>query len=157
MDPRTAILDAVTGLFWHTDHHEWDQLEAVLADPARLDYTAMVGGEPADLTPSQVVAAWRPGFDAIDAHQHLVGNHLVHLDTGKATVTAAFIATHQWRGETWTLGGDYRIELSPAGQRWQVTALTMTPTWQAGNPTLIAEALAGAGPQPPRGAGLPAS
>jgi hypothetical protein len=145
MDPRQAVVDAVTALFWHTDHHEWDRLEAVLADQVRLDYTAMIGGDPARVSPGEVVAGWRPGFDAIDAHQHLVGNHLVTIDGDTAVVTASFIATHQWRGDTWTLGGDYRLELIRHDVRWLVAAMTMSPTWQTGTPTLIPDALAATG------------
>lgn len=142
MEPRQAIIDAVTSLFWHTDHHEWDLLRAVLDERVRLDYTAMQGGEPADLSAEEVVAGWRPTFVAIDAHQHLLGNHLVVVDGDQASVTASFIATHQWRGDTWTLGGDYLIELHQRGGAWRVSAMRMTPVWQTGNPNLIPNALA---------------
>lgn len=135
-------LDAITSLFWHSDHHDWAHLEAVFAEQVRLDYTALTGGEPATLTPAEVVAAWRPGFEAIDAHQHLVANHLMTTDADRATATASFIATHQWHGTTWTLGGDYRFELIQSDGSWAITAMTMTPVWQAGDPDLIATALA---------------
>jgi hypothetical protein len=154
MHDRQAIIDAVTSLFWHTDHHDWDLLAEVLDERVRLDYTAMQGGEPASMTPSEVVAGWRPAFLAIDAHQHLVGNHLVVVAAEQASVTASFIATHQWRGDTWTLGGDYLIELTQHDGPWRVTALKMTPVWQTGNPNLIPDALAAAAGRSPSSGSL---
>lgn len=150
MDARTAIVDTVTSLFWHTDHHDWDRLAAVFADPVRLDYTAIQGGEPQLLAPADVVAGWRPAFDALDAHQHLVSNSLLHLDGDRAELTASFIATHQWQAETWTLGGDYRMELTRIDMRWRVSGMTMIPVWQTGDPGLIPRAIAAASGSSPR-------
>ena len=95
------IIHAITRLFWAVDHHDWDALPKVLGKEVLLDY-----GEPATLTPTDIVSMWQPLFTALDAHQHLVGNHLVTASGNTATVTASFIATHQYAGETWTLGGD---------------------------------------------------
>lgn len=148
MESQQAIIDVVTSLFWHVDHHQWDRLALVLDDPVRLDYTAMHGGDPALLAPGEVVAGWRPAFLAIDAHQHLVANHLVAVADERATVTASFIATHQWRGDTWTLGGDYLVELVQREQGWLICALTMTPVWQTGDPGLIPAAIAAGSAQP---------
>jgi ketosteroid isomerase-like protein len=152
MSDLTTPIEAITALFWHSDHHQWSDLEAVFADRVRLDYTALQGGEPTMLAPADIVAGWRPGFEAIDAHQHLVANHRVSVDGQRATATASFIATHRWRDATWTLGGDYRFELTRSDSRWVVSAMTMTPVWETGERDLIESALAhgkdGSGEQP---------
>jgi SnoaL-like domain len=141
MTDRDEIVETLTRLFAATDHHRWDELAAVLADPVTLDYTATQGGEPAALSPAEVVAAWRPMFESIDAHQHLVANHLVTIDgDGGASASASFIAIHQWRGETWTLGGDYEFGLRRAGLAWGIHRLRMTPVWQTGPGDLLARA-----------------
>jgi hypothetical protein len=112
MDARTDILETVTRLFWHSDHHDWHSLASVFADSVRIDYTALTGGGAVDLSPAEIVETWRPGFEAIDAHQHLVTNHLVSIKGHEAIVTAAFQATHEHAGRSWTLGGDYRFRLT---------------------------------------------
>ena len=66
------IIHAITRLFWAVDHHYWDALPKVFSEEVLLDY-----GEPATLTPTDIVSMWQPLFTALDAHQHLVGNHLV--------------------------------------------------------------------------------
>lgn len=141
MTHRTDLIQTVTRVFWHTDHHEWDRLATVFAPQVRLDYTALVGGEPAEATPRDIIDAWQPGFEAIDAHQHLVANHLVEIHDDRGVLTAAFQATHQYAGQFWVLGGDYHFELSLQGEEWLVSAMTMTPTWQTGNSDLLAQAM----------------
>ncbi len=142
MNDRTAIIDTITRLFWYADHHEWAGLRSVFADDVDLDYTSLQGGEPATVAADDVIAGWRGAFEAIDAHQHLVANHLVEIADDTAMVTAAFQATHQWREETWTLGGDYRFEATRTGTRWLIAGMTMTAVWQNGPADLMARASA---------------
>ncbi|MEM7273956.1 MAG: nuclear transport factor 2 family protein [Actinomycetota bacterium] len=143
MTDRDDIIDnAITRLFWHADHHQWTDLRTVFADEVLLDYTSLQGGEPATVPADEVISGWRTAFEAIDAHQHLVANHLVDIDGDAAVVTAAFQATHQWRGETWTLGGDYRFEVTRSEGSWLITAMTMVAGWQTGPADLMARATA---------------
>jgi len=44
-----------------------DLAEAAFADSVVIDYTSLWGGEPATITPAELMASWRgivPGFDA---------------------------------------------------------------------------------------------
>ncbi|MEM7342289.1 MAG: nuclear transport factor 2 family protein [Actinomycetota bacterium] len=134
MTERDAIVDAITRLFWNTDHHHWDGVEAAFADAVVLDYTSLQGGEAATLAPDAIVAGWRDHFATVPAHQHLVGNHLVSIVDGDASVTAQFVATHQYDDHIWTLGGDYHFALSREGDRWTIHAMTMTAVWQQPGP-----------------------
>ena len=77
MSDRSEIVTTLTKLFWSTDHHDWEELRHTLTDRVLLDYTATLGGEPRICTPDDVVDGWRPAFEALDAHQHLVANHMV--------------------------------------------------------------------------------
>ncbi|MEM9564287.1 MAG: nuclear transport factor 2 family protein [Actinomycetota bacterium] len=138
MSDRDAIVETITRLFWHTDHHRWPDVEAVFADRVRLDYTSLQGGEPSTLSPGEIVGGWRDHFVTVPAHQHLVANHLVAVDDGDlaATATAQFIATHQFEDHRWTLGGDYEFRLVRADDAgpWLIEAMTMTAVWQQPGP-----------------------
>lgn len=131
MTERDDIIETVTRLFWHTDHHEWPEVRAVFADRVHLDYTSLQGGEPLTLTPAEITDGWSQHFDTLDTHQHLVTNHLVAVDEGSASVTAQFIATHQTGDSTWTLGGDYHFALELDTDGWRITSMTMTAVWQS--------------------------
>jgi hypothetical protein len=137
---RSAVIEQVTRLFWLSDHHRWDELEELFADRVRLDYTSLQGGEPSELSPEQIVSGWKQALGALDAHQHLVANHLVDVLDGRANATAAFQATHQFDGATWTLGGDYAFELRLSDSRWRIESMTMTAVWQIGDRQLLARA-----------------
>lgn len=131
MTERDHIVETITRLFWHTDHHDWDDVKAVFADSVRLDYTSLQGGEPAELAPGDIVAGWSAHFATLDAHQHLVANHLVDINGDAANVTAQFLATHQTGEDVWTLGGDYHFDLQRAEGQWRISSMTMTAVWQA--------------------------
>ena len=98
MNDGNEIVTTLTKLFWATDHHDWEGLRRTFAGQVLLDYTATLGGEPRICAPGEVVDGWRPAFEALDAHQHLVANHMVEIADEEATATASFIATHQFQG-----------------------------------------------------------
>ena len=141
MNDGNEIVTTLTKLFWATDHHDWEGLRRTFAGQVLLDYTATLGGEPRICAPGEVVDGWRPAFEALDAHQHLVANHMVEIADEEATATASFIATHQFQGETWTLGGDYHFRLHRCEGNWRVAAMRMVPVWQTGPVGLVTKAL----------------
>ena len=136
-----AVTRTVTRLFELTDQRRWDGLADLFAAEVLLDYTSLVGGEPARLSPEEIVGSWRTTLGGLDATQHLVSNVLVDPEEGAAgaaaTATAQFQATHVLANptgdDTWTLGGHYRFELTRTGDTWRVSAMAMTATWASGN------------------------
>lgn len=51
----------------------WDRLASeVPADHMVLDYTLFYGGEPAVVTPNDLIAAWQPLIDGMTATQHVL-------------------------------------------------------------------------------------
>lgn len=137
-----ACTATVHRMGWLADQRRWDELAALFTTPARIDYTALTGGEPAAVDPREVVDGWSASLGALDATQHLVGSVLVDLDDDVATATAQFQATHTFDDDAWTLGGHYRFGLARGADGWRISAVTMTPTWSTGDPDLVARAVA---------------
>ncbi|SEH00906.1 SnoaL-like domain-containing protein [Nonomuraea solani] len=139
-EDRLAIIETCTRMAWHADQREWNRLGEVFADSVTLDYTSLNGGEPAVLTPPQIVKAWSSLFSAFDATQHLITNHLVTVDGATALCTASFQATHRrtnpFGSPLWTLGGTYRFDLTRTDGTWKIRAVVMTITWADGNKDL---------------------
>ncbi|MEV8636633.1 nuclear transport factor 2 family protein [Streptosporangium sp. NPDC051023] len=100
------------------------RLGEVFADSVTLDYTSLNGGEPAVLTPVQIVEAWSGLLGAFDATQHLITNHLVTVDGDTAVCTASFQATHRlpdpFGSSLWTLGSTYRFGLVRSDGAWRL-------------------------------------
>ncbi|NKY89745.1 nuclear transport factor 2 family protein [Nocardia veterana] len=143
-ESKCAVAETCTRMAVHADRREWELLRGLFADKVVLDYTSLNGGEPAQLTPQEIVDAWAAALGGYDATQHLVGNQLVQLDGDRAVCTASFQATHRLSvahgSGLWTLGGDYRWELARTGTRWLIISVTMTATWGHGNQDLPARA-----------------
>lgn len=141
VEDRLSIIETCTRMAWHTDRREWEQVEAVFADEVTLDYTSLAGGEPATLTPAQVVDSWSSALGSFDTTQHLVTNHLVTVTGDTAECTASFQATHRLANPLgsplWTLGGNYRFDLVRIGTAWKISGVVMTATWADGNKDLL--------------------
>jgi 3-phenylpropionate/cinnamic acid dioxygenase small subunit len=132
---RFDIIDTCTGMAWYADRREWDKLAEVFADQVTLDYTSLNGGEPATLTPGQIIGAWKEALGAYAATQHLLSNHLVTVDGDTAVCTASFQATHRKPDDhLWTLGGTYRFDLAQGRSGWRITSVVMTADWSDGTP-----------------------
>ncbi|TLF73215.1 nuclear transport factor 2 family protein [Nocardia cyriacigeorgica] len=138
---RLDVIDTCTRMAWHVDHREWDELATVFTDRVRLDYTSLNGGEPVTLSPAQLVAAWRDTLGGFAATQHLLGNHLVTIDSDAAVCTASFQATHRgseaFGATLWTLGGSYRFDLVRSAGGWRISGIVMTAAWGDGNRGLL--------------------
>ncbi|MBF6175188.1 nuclear transport factor 2 family protein [Nocardia blacklockiae] len=144
---RADVIEAATRMFWYIDTGDWDEFPSVFADQVVLDYTAIWGGEPVTATPDGIRRDWSTLLGAFDATQHLLGNHLVHVDGHHAELTAVFQAIHllanRFGSPRWTLGGTYRIGLTDTGNGWLIDTVVMTPTWADGNKEVLTLAAAG--------------
>lgn len=147
MSDRAEIVEVCTRMAVHADRREWDELAGVFAPSVTLDYTSLNGGEPAVLTPAEIVTAWSGFLGAFDATQHLVTNHLVTAARDSAVCTASFQATHvlanRFGSPLWTLGGDYEFRLVRVEGSWRIAGVVMTVVWADGNKDLLALAAAG--------------
>ncbi|WP_439681298.1 nuclear transport factor 2 family protein [Embleya sp. MST-111070] len=143
-ETRIEIVESCTRMVVHADHREWELLRGLFVDEVLLDYTSLHGGQPVRMSPQEIIDAWSTTLGGYDATQHLIANHLVHIEGDRAVCTASFQATHRLAtahgASLWTLGGDYRWELARTGDRWLIDSVVMTATWGDGNEGLPARA-----------------
>lgn len=135
-----ALIDVVNSVFINTDERRWDRVKAAFADRVNLDYTSMAGGQPATLTPEQIVAAWQQVLPGFEHTHHQLGNYVVQENGNTAAAFCYGTATHYLPNESgqnlWTVVGtyDFRLANTPAG--WKITAMTFHLKYQDGNLTL---------------------
>jgi hypothetical protein len=143
-ESKYMVAETCVRMAVHADRREWQKLRAIFADKVLLDYTSLTGGEPAQLTPQEIIDSWAGVLGGYDATQHLIANQLVDIDGDRAVCTASFQATHRLAtalgAPVWTLGGNYRWELARTGRRWLIDTVVMTATWGDGNQALPAQA-----------------
>jgi hypothetical protein len=138
---RLEILDLVNAFGLYADARRWDDLQQLLADPVRVDYTSLNGGEPVTTSPTELVRGWRRVLGGLQATQHLIANHQIALDGHRATCTAYVQATHVLPnasgGPVWTVAGRYDFALHRSSGAWRIAGLTLTVQWATGNQQIM--------------------
>lgn len=144
-DIETArVITTVSSIPLAVDLADYSLAERAFAPEIMIDYTSLWGGQPATMTPTELMTAWRaivPGFDAT-WHQ---------LSDIEATVTAeeatarAFVDGRHWIGEQlWRPVGEYHWRLQKQNGRWKVTHMTFLMTEELGDRGLAQQAMEGA-------------
>ncbi len=134
------IKQVVIDLFAGADERNWQKVENTFAAEVLLDYTSMNGGQPAELTPKQIVDAWAgflPGFDK--THHQLSGLEITENGT---TATAHYFAraAHLIGQEEWIVEGNYETVLENTSGSWKISKHKLMLAGQFGNTGLPAKA-----------------
>jgi hypothetical protein len=134
------IVSVVSSIPLAVDLARYDLAEAAFAPRIVIDYTSLWGGQPATMTPAELMTAWRgivPGFDATF---HELSNVRATVNGDRATATA-FVDGRHWIGERlWRPVGDYHWTLERIGGEWKVTSMTFAMTREIGDRDVAAEA-----------------
>lgn len=134
---RVAVEDAVVQMFVATDERDWPRLEDCFTSPFTLDMTSMVGGEPTEMTPSQVAHAWAAGFEPLDHVHHQIGNFRTEVRGEQARVRCHGVALHhraQAAGlKSRVFVGTYEIDLLACPERWRIRRLAFELKFIDGN------------------------
>jgi SnoaL-like domain len=131
---RLEIDDLITCYTRAIDTGEWDRLDEVFTDDARIDYTATGGIEGR----YPVVKAWlAENLPMFPRRQHIVAQKEVTLDGDRADVTAYFfnpMVLPQRDGTEllWEFGGLYRHTLVRTEHGWRSCALMEELVWKRG-------------------------
>jgi hypothetical protein len=137
LSTRLAVEDAIVRLFVATDERDWDTLKQCFTDPFTLDMTSMIGGEPIQMTPTQVANAWAQGFKPLDSVHHQVGNFRTEVKGNQAVVKCYGIALHHREKATGEKSrrfvGTYEFDLARSKQVWQVHRLLFKLKFIDGN------------------------
>ncbi|WP_422018751.1 nuclear transport factor 2 family protein [Roseibium sp.] len=138
---EAAIRTLVSSIPLAVDRAAYDLAEAAFAPEFVIDYTSLWGGEPATMTPSALIDAWRgivPGFDVT---WHELGPVSVTVSGNTATATAFVDGRHWIDGELWRPVGNYYWDLQRIEGSWLVTRMEFDMTQEIGDRALTAIAM----------------
>lgn len=138
LSARQDVEDVVVRLFVATDRRDWASVEACLADMVLLDMTSVVGGEPAHLNASEVVAVWTKGLEPIDHVHHQVGNFQIDVDQDRASAFCYGIAFHYREkisspSKSRTFVGSYDVHLARTEGKWRIELFRFNLKFIEGN------------------------
>lgn len=129
----SKIIQAVNNLFKSVDDRDWEYMQTLFADNVLLDYTSMVGGEPAVQTPLEIKEAWASFMPGFDSTQHHISEFRVKLHGHEADVHYIGNADHFIGDEVWTISGSYDTKLEKIDGNWLITYLKLNYDKQSGN------------------------
>lgn len=140
-NPDTAqIVTLVSSIPLAVDRAAYALAQDAFAPKVIVDYTSLWGGEPNEMTPAELMTAWRgivPGFDAT---WHELGEVSVTLNGDTATATA-FVDGRHWIGEElWRPMGTYVWDLQTIDGAWKVTRMVFDMTHEVGDRGLAMQA-----------------
>ena len=132
--------DVVTALFIATDQSNWEGVKQAFNAEVLLDYSSMNGSPASELTPDQIISAWKGILPGFESTHHQLGNFVSSIDGTKASVfcygTASHFLTNE-KGSLWTVVGTYNFELiQDAQENWKISSMKFNFKFQNGNTTL---------------------
>jgi SnoaL-like domain len=125
------------------DAKDWTDARTYFADELRVDFTSLIGGEPATIPADALIQGWSGNLTAEKASFHLRGNHrITFIDADSALMLSHGYAWNRMErgalpengGEAlWEVWGTYvhGFTLTEAG--WKVDAMTFTMTAERGS------------------------
>lgn len=104
---KKAVLDIFEG----ADQRNWTRVQNAMAENILLDYTSMMGGQPALLSPSDITNAWSHFLPGFDKTQHNLSNFKFDIKDDLIVVTFDGVADHFIDDRVWTVEGNYIVEI----------------------------------------------
>ncbi|MGL4239046.1 nuclear transport factor 2 family protein [Tabrizicola sp.] len=137
----SRVISVVSSIPLAVDLAAYDLAEQAFAPEIVIDYTSLWGGEPATMTPADLMTAWRgivPGFDAT-WHELSDVQATVTGDTATAT---AFVDGRHWIGDQlWRPVGNYNWDLQKIDGEWKVTRMEFAMTEEIGDRDVATQAM----------------
>jgi len=147
---RVAISDVVNAYATGLDRRDWKLLRSIFLDEIEMDFGS-VGLRVGRYDAGKWVRDAARLFAGFAATQHTSTNHVHDVRGDEATCTSNmqaehFIASQPGSGKRdksqkpadeanrWTIGGYYTNELVRGAGGWKLAKVTLTVTWQTGNP-----------------------
>jgi hypothetical protein len=121
------------------DRKDWTRARSFFADQVRVDFTSLVGGQPATIPSDALMQGWAANLKGDKDSLHIRGHALVSIDGDRATVRSNGYAWNRKpgspdaSGDLWEVWGAYAHELQRTAQGWKVTGFTFVKTHERGS------------------------
>ena len=137
---KDRVVEIVNRLFINTDNRDWPGVKGLFAPRVLFDMTSLAGGQPATLSPEEIVDGWDKGLKALKAIHHQAGNYLVDAKDNEATAFCYGVAWHYLPNKTGrntrTFVGSYDFHLVKQDGEWKIDRFKFNLKFIDGNPDL---------------------
>jgi hypothetical protein len=121
------------------DRKDWTKARSFFAETIRVDFTSLVGGEPATIPADALMQGWSGNLKGNKESLHMRGHPLVTINGDTATVYSNGYAYNRMpgapdgSGELWEVWGNYTHEFERTDAGWKVTSFTFFKTHERGS------------------------
>ncbi len=134
------IADAIDAA---VDAKDWATARGFFTDEITVDFTSLVGGEPATIPADGLIAGWSGNLTAEKTSFHLRGNHAITFQGADDALMFSHGYAWNWMesgaldangGDPfWEVWGTYEHGFTRTEDGWRVNAMTFNATAQRGN------------------------
>jgi SnoaL-like domain len=133
---RELIVDVMTSYARGVDTQDWERLRSAVFTPDARLYNAGLG-DPVEPYQDEGERYLRASLGALDAIQHLIGNHSIEVAGDDATARCDVLVTNvnnDWAGgNTAWMGGVYDVTLKRVADGWRIATMALDVVWSGGN------------------------
>ncbi len=125
------------------DAKDWALARSFFTDEIRVDFTSLIGGEPATIPADALIDGWATNLTAEKTSFHLRGNHRVTFEGADAAIlhSHGYAWNHMERGALpenggealWEVWGTYEHSFTRTEDGWRVDGMSFFATAERGN------------------------
>jgi hypothetical protein len=121
------------------DRKDWSAARSHFTDTIRVDFTSLVGGEPATIPADGLIKGWSANLKGNKESLHMRGDARITINADNATVVSNGYTYNKMpgapdnSGDIWEVWGQYTHKMmrTPAG--WKVNDFTFLKTYERGS------------------------
>lgn len=133
---QSEITEPVKAMFGGADERDWAKVKDTMGNKVLLDYSAMSGNPAAELTPEQIINAWKGLLPGFDKTHHQPARFMITQNGNNATVRYFAKADHFLGDDSWTVEANYDTVLVKTDDGWKIIAHKISDVKQSGNKEL---------------------
>jgi ketosteroid isomerase-like protein len=132
-----ALMRIPTEVEVAVDRKDWAKARSFFADNVRVDFTSLVGGEPATIKSDDLITSWSGNLKGNKQSLHIRGGALVTINGDKASVYSNGYAWNKMPGgkdgDLWEVWGNYVHEFERTNDGWKITSFTFNTVHERGS------------------------
>jgi hypothetical protein len=121
------------------DRKDWPKARSFFADTIRVDFTSLVGGQPATIPADGLIQGWSGNLKGNKQSLHMRGQPLITIEGDTATVYSNGYAYNRMpgapdgTGDLWEVWGAYVHEMQRTASGWKIISFTFQKTHERGS------------------------
>ena len=130
---RMEIIDTMNRYATSVDTRDWDLFLTCYTDEIHVDMVSVGFDKPMTMSAKEFLEIIRRAVSPFQSTQHLISNHVIQIDGGKATCVCYVQAQHFRQDDTGAqavlIGGYYSNGLIRTAAGWRIREYKIVKTW----------------------------